>query len=180
MTPADFGALMNRFYDVATRVLVDSNAFLDKFVGDEVIGIYLPAFAGQDHALSAVTAARGLLVATGHDDPDGPWIPVGVGVHSGPAYFGTVKGSQGSLTDLTALGDTVNVAARLAQNAGVGEALVSEAAAEKAPSARDLPKRNVRLKGKSQPIAVRVIATKAQRPRRSPRSPAKPATRRKR
>lgn len=159
MDNTEFSALMNRFYEVATGVLVESHAFLDKFVGDEVVGIYLPVFAGENHVCSAVSAAQKLLSATGHNDPDGPWIPVGVGVHSGPAYFGTVQGSEGTLADLTALGDTVNIAARLASNAAAGEALVSETAALAAGLAvEDLPCRTLDLKGKTEAVAVRVLS----------------------
>src|SRR5438876_7807918 len=48
VTPSEFSRLMNRFYDVATRVLIDSDAWIDKLVGDEVIAFYLPFL--EDHA----------------------------------------------------------------------------------------------------------------------------------
>jgi len=57
---------MNRFYAVATDVLVNTNAFIGKLVGDEVIGIYLPIFTGANHACPATDAAMELLRATGH------------------------------------------------------------------------------------------------------------------
>jgi adenylate cyclase len=159
MDAAEFSALMNRFYEVATDVLSKSHAFIDKFVGDEVVGIYLPVFAGADHFRAAIDAAGELLRATGHGDPQGPWVPIGIGVHTGPAYFGTVQGAQGALADLTALGDSVNVAARLASNAAAGEALVSEAAAAAAgPPIRDLPRRDLQLKGRNEPVSVRVLS----------------------
>lgn len=165
MKVGDFSALMNRFYEVATEVLVDSHAFIDKLVGDEVVAIYLPVFTGDNHALPAVIAARDLLRATGHGDPGGPWVPVGVGVNSGSAYFGTVKGSEGTLSDLTALGDPVNVAARLAQRARKGEALVSEAAARSAGlDAERLRPRKLRLKGKSELVPVRVLTAATETP----------------
>jgi adenylate cyclase len=158
MHVGEFSALMNRFYEVATEVLVDSHAFIDKLVGDEVVAIYLPVFTGENHALPAVTAARDLLRVTGHGEAQDPWVPVGVGVHSGSAYFGTVKGSEGTLSDLTALGDPVNVAARLAQRARKGEALVTDAAARSAGLDTDrLKQRNLRLKGKTELVPVRVL-----------------------
>ena len=58
---------------------------------------------------------------------DGPWVPVGAGVHAGRAWFGIV--GEGTHIELTAVGDTVNVAARLAAAAGAGEVLVSVDAA---------------------------------------------------
>ena len=65
MTPAGFSELMNRFYRTATEVLIGTDAVIDKLVGDEVIGLYLPIFTGPNHARPAVLAARELLRATG-------------------------------------------------------------------------------------------------------------------
>jgi adenylate cyclase len=128
MSGEEFSRIMNRFYATATDVLIRSDAMIDKLVGDEVIGLYLPLFSGRQHARRAVQAARELLRASGHGDVGGPWIPVGIGVHTGVAYVGTVKGAQNTVSDFTALGDSVNITARLASAAGVGEALVSDAA----------------------------------------------------
>ena len=75
MRPAEFRALMGRFYDEAFAALVDFNAIVDKFVGDEVIGIFIPAYTGQEHARHAIEAARRLLEVTGYGQIDGPWIP---------------------------------------------------------------------------------------------------------
>jgi adenylate cyclase len=80
-----FHRLINRFYRACTEVLVDSNALIDKLVGDEVIGLYVPGIAGPDYTRKAVEAARKLLEVTGYADPGGPWIRVGAGVHSGTA-----------------------------------------------------------------------------------------------
>ncbi len=81
MAPAEFGRLMNRFYVSANRVLIDTDALVDKLVGDEVIGLYLPVM-GPEHAAKAIEAARELLVATG------PSLPVGAGVHTGRPTWG--------------------------------------------------------------------------------------------
>src|SRR3712207_468067 len=89
MRAAEFSRLMNRFYAAATEVLIRTDAFIDKFVGDEVVALYLPLFTGPNHARVAVQAAQELLRVTGHDDQQGPWLPIGVGVHSGIAFVGT-------------------------------------------------------------------------------------------
>src|SRR5688572_8137572 len=90
MTPRDFTRLMGRFYDTATEVLIRHDAIVDKFVGDEVIGIFIPGLAGESHARRAVDAARELLKQTGHGRSSGPWVPVGVGVNTGQAYVGAI------------------------------------------------------------------------------------------
>ena len=158
MSATEFSQLMRRFYAAATKVLVSTDALLDKLVGDEVIGVYLPAFAGSVPARQAVQAAQELLRATGHGDAGGPWLPVGVGVHTGLAFFGTVTGSEGTFSDFTALGDNVNVAARIASRAGPGEALISDAAYAAANlDLGELERRELELKGKSERVGVRVV-----------------------
>ena len=127
MAPEEFSQLMARFYGAAAAVIDDSDGILDKFVGDSAVALFIPGFAGADHATCAIAAGRALLDATG-DDGSARWIPVGVGVHTGRSFVGSV--GEGDARDFTALGDTVNVAARLTSVAAAGELLVSAAAAE--------------------------------------------------
>ena len=155
MTPMEFSQLLNRFYGTASRILIDSDALVDKLVGDEVIGLYLPYV--NAHPVKAIQAARDLLLATGHADPGGPWLPVGAGIHTGVAYVGIV-GTEDTVFDLTALGDTVNITARLASLAATGEVLISDAAYATAKlDLGDLEHRSLQLKGRSEPIGVRVL-----------------------
>jgi adenylate cyclase len=159
MSAAEFSRLINRFYSTATDLLVRSKAWSDRLVGDQVIGIYVPGFAGPGHARLAVEAAQALLRVTGHADPSGPWLPVGAGIHTGTAFVGAM-GAAGQATDITALGDNVNIAARLASIAGPGELLISEATYVAAQLDSDLEQRYLELKGKSEPVAVRVLRVK--------------------
>jgi adenylate cyclase len=153
----EFAGLMNRFYSVGTSVLVQTDALVERFQGDEVIGLYVPGFAGPDHARRAVEAAQELLRATGYADPQGPWLPVGVGVHTGTAFVGAV-GAGGTMTELTVLGDAANLAARLATSAAPGEVLVSAAAYSAAGLALGSPEgRRLELKGRTAPADVRVL-----------------------
>jgi adenylate cyclase len=157
MGTAEFVQHMNRFFRSSTEVLSQSGALIDKIVGDEVIGLYVPGVAGPDHARVALEAGQELLRVTGHDDPGGPWIPVGVGVHTGVAFVGTV-GDKDGVTDLTALGDAVNIAARFASQAGTGEIITSQASVTAAGmDATGLEQRRLELKGKSEPVDVRVV-----------------------
>ncbi len=67
-------------------------------------------------------------------------------------------GLQGGIVDVTALGDAVNIAARLASNAGPGEILVSQDSyAEAQLNQGDLECRELTLKGRSQPVSVLVL-----------------------
>jgi adenylate cyclase len=158
MRASDFSRLMNQFYREATAVLVKTNAYVDKFVGDEVTGLYFPLFAGKNHAGAAIQAAQELIkvsIQTGkHQRP----LPIGIGVHTGIAYVGTVSGIEGSVQDVTALGDNVNITARLASLAGAGEALISEAACTAAMvEFSTAEQRQLHLKGKTEPVSVRVL-----------------------
>ncbi len=158
MSPTEYSQVINRFYKAASHVMVHSNALIDKIIGDQVAGMYVPGFAGPAHARQAIEAAQEILRVTGHGvPPDEPWISLGVGVHTGTAYVGAV-GSEGGTIDITVLGDAANTAARLSSNAGPGEILISEAAYQAAGLPLDyLERRTLTLKGKSEPIIVYVL-----------------------
>jgi len=159
MAPGQYHALLNRYFATATSVVFKHDGYVDKFVGDELVALFFPLLTGERFVARAVAAAQDLLRATGHDEPGGPWVPVGAGVHAGKAWFGIV--GEGSHIELTAVGDTVNVAARLAAAAGPGEVLVSADAAAASDLDADMPRRSLELKGKSgstEVVSVRVGA----------------------
>lgn len=152
-----FSDLINRFYQTSSDVLIRSGAMLGRLAGDEAIGYYVPGIAGPEYCRAALDGALELLEATGHRQEDGPWIPLGVGVHAGHGFMGLV-GSPGESLELTALGDDVNVGARLADAAGVGEIVVSlQLCEEIGMETGDLEHRELKLKGKQDPMEVVVI-----------------------
>ena len=112
--------------------MFDNDGGVDKFVGDEIVAFFFPLMSGPNGTPNGCRQrrARRCSAATGHDDPEGPWVPVGVGVSSGMAWVGAVGDEK--RTDLTALGDNVNIAARLGALARAGEALITVEAAEAA------------------------------------------------
>jgi adenylate cyclase len=126
MSVGDFTRLMSRFYEVSKQVLFEADAIVEKCVGDEVVGLFLPFMTGPDHAGVALRAAEDLLRATGHGGDEEPWAPLGAAVHTGIAFVGIV-GSRGT-SDFTALGDPMNLTAHLASQAAIGELLVTDAA----------------------------------------------------
>ncbi len=156
MPATEFRKLMERFFRTATDILIEMDGIIDKYVGDEVVAIFIPALIDDGHAARALASARAILSATGHGDPGGPWLPVGAGVATGIAYVGAV--GSGAHTEFTALGDIVNTAARLASVAGAGEILVTMPAAEGAElDVSDLERRTLDLKGKSVQVDVAVV-----------------------
>lgn len=58
MNPGDYSALIDRFYTTATEVLIHTDAIIDKLSGDEVLGVFVPGFAGPEHAGRAIEAAQ--------------------------------------------------------------------------------------------------------------------------
>ena len=162
MGAAEFRRLLDRFYDTAMAVLIEHEAIVDKFVGDEVIGIFIPGLAGAEHARSAIDAGQALLHAMA-DGTDAASAPIGIGVNSGVAYVGVV-GIPEHL-EFTALGDPVNVTARLASAAGGGEMLVTDAAAAAAGLATDgLERRHLDLRGRAQSTDAFVVTPGPIRP----------------
>ena len=146
----EFAGLLNRFYSTATDVLVRRDAIIDKLIGDEVMALFVPGFAGQDYMRQAAEAGADLLRAVGNG-PDGkPWIDIGVGVNSGVAFVGNVGDK---VMDFTALGDTVNVAARLQGQAASGELILAEEVqATCADLFPDGEPRTLALKGRDVPV----------------------------
>jgi adenylate cyclase len=159
IAPGEFSRLMARFYGTAAKVVDHRNGLVDKFVGDEVVALFIPGFAGEGHAAAAVETARELLRETGNGGPD-PWVPVGAAVHTGVSFVGSV--GEGDACDFTALGDTVNTTARLTSAAGPGEILVSAAAASAAgldPSG--LERRTLALRGREEEVDAWVVRAAA-------------------
>jgi adenylate cyclase len=159
LRPAAFSALLHEFYAIAATAISDQDGVVDKFVGDEAIGLFLPGYTGRDHAAKAIAAGRRLLEEVGRSDASGEGpIPVGAGVHTGIAFVGTV-GSSTEISDFTALGDPVNTTARLAQLARAGELLVSTEAATAGGLAADgLERRTVEVRGREATLDVYVIS----------------------
>jgi adenylate cyclase len=146
----EYSQLISRFYGTAARVVDQWDGIVDKFVGDEVVALFVPGFAGEEHASRAVETARALMRETGNDG-DEPWIPIGAGVHTGVAYVGRV--GEGDACDFTAVGDAVNTAARLASSAAAGEILVSTAAAEAGElQTAGLERRTLELRGREEAV----------------------------
>jgi adenylate cyclase len=158
--PKAMAALMNRFYEMATDILTHQDAIIDKLVGDEVMALFVPGFAGSEYLAKMVVAAESLLKGVGYGGDGDPWLQLGVGLDAGVAYVGNV--GSGDVKDFTALGDPVNTAARLQAQAKPGQIVMSERVfGETGGRYPDSPQLQLDLKGKSQPVAARVIEVKA-------------------
>ena len=152
LSPTEFSQVISRFYAAATKVIVEADGLVEKLAGDEVAAFWGPGFAGRDYVERTVRVAQKILVVMEQQK-----IPVGIGVHEGVAYFGAIGTAEG-LTEISAKGEEVNTAARLASKAGAGEIIVSEQALQKTNlNFTTLESRSLALKGISEPVGARVM-----------------------
>lgn len=166
MTPKEFRTLLNRFYHTATDRITENGGWLDKFVGDEAIGVFLPGFAGANHPDVGLNAAINILRDTNNTGTEAPWIPIGIGINTGVAHMGVI--GNGTANDITPLGDEVNVTARLCSKANVGEIYISENTMNSLSEQRRIELRNeltikqesIAVKGKSNNLNVFVAKLK--------------------
>lgn len=152
MSPMDFSRLINRFYVDSTNAIIEEDGLVEKLAGDSVAAFWGAGFAGPNYVQRTLNVARNMSRMMVQRR-----IPVGIGVHTGIAYFGSMGAADG-LVDIAAIGDEVNLAARLASKAAAGEIIVSEQALEKAGTdGSELESRSLELKGIRGPVMVRVI-----------------------
>ena len=141
-----YSTAVAEYVRVASGAIRGPGGIVDKLLGDGVMALFIPGFAGVDHAAKAVEAARTILREVS--------LPVGIGVHTGPAWVGFVGGIQDVL-DFTALGDAVNVASRLGSDAQAGEILMSAATGASAGlTTTDMDARSLELRGRSERLEV--------------------------
>ena len=152
-----FKEVIQRFYKETSKILIKHNAMVNRLMGDQVIALFVPRFAGKDHAKVAVHAAQELLKVTRHADSTGPWVPVGAGIHTGTAHVGAVGAADG-VTEIAVLGSAANMCARLSSKAAAGEILISADTLKSGNlDVESLESRALELKGVAQPMKVRVM-----------------------
>jgi len=152
MSPIEFQKLINRFYIGATKAITDEDGLVEKLAGDAVAAFWGAGFAGKDYVTRTVRAAQTIIRLMQKEN-----IPVGIGVHAGVAFFGAM-GEENGLVNISAIGDEVNAAARIASKAAAGEILLSESALALAHiDTGPLESRTLELKGISGPMTVRVM-----------------------
>jgi class 3 adenylate cyclase len=161
----DSGEYQRRFEDpflvAATQALIDTDGFTAETRGDEVRGLYPIGFSGPKHVRKAVEGARHLLQDISPKTPEGTSIPFGIGVHMGDTMIGT-QPRAGVFQRVAITGDGPNTCSRICDEAGPGEALISEIVCEKAGLPIDrLEGRRLTLEGKKEPISVYVITARS-------------------
>ncbi|HEV3505747.1 MAG TPA: adenylate/guanylate cyclase domain-containing protein [Actinomycetes bacterium] len=157
-TPDRVVAMLNQYFGRAVPVLLANGGTVVQFVGDAVMALFNAPARQPDHALRAARAALGMqaaIEAVAEREPD--WPRFRVGVNTGPALIGNIGSSE--FRNFTAIGDTVNLAARLEQEvAEAGQVVVgptTQEAIKHLAIARPLDP--IEVKGKRDPIASWVL-----------------------
>jgi adenylate cyclase len=131
--PEQVGTLLNSYLGTMTETVFAWGGTVDKFIGDAVMCIFGAPFSSPDDALRAVRCAVDMrrnfraLVRSGAVGEDARALDVHIGVNTGKVVAGTV-GSPRRM-EYTALGDTVNTAARLEGVARTGQIVIGPATA---------------------------------------------------
>lgn len=155
----EFRRLVQRFYHGAAGAIHEHDGIVDKFLGDGIMALFIPVVTGELHAIRAIEAGEAVLRDAGARELVEAGVGVGAGVHTGEAFVGVVGDEE--RRDFTALGDTVNVAARLGSDAGAGELLVSSVAWAAGGRVGAAERRELSVKGRTEPLEVVVLRSGA-------------------
>lgn len=159
LEPEQVIQVLNEYLDVCTKAIFKFNGTLDKFMGDGVMAMFGAPISFDNHPEMAVHAA---LEMKKHADVLeqklierlGVGVKFGLGINSGPAVVGNI-GSEDLRLDYTAIGDTVNLSARLESNAKPGQILISENTYARVKQLFHIePIGEIKVKGKEQPVMV--------------------------
>lgn len=158
LQPEQVVEILNEYLNLTTNAIFKNGGTLDKFIGDATMAVFNAPFALDDYIYRAVCTARD--IAAGSEELErklmerfGKSVSFGIGVNCGDAVVGNI-GCDFRM-DYTAIGDTVNTAARLESNAKRGQILISEAVYEAVKDRVSVTEVGViPLKGKSNDVFV--------------------------
>jgi adenylate cyclase len=112
MTPPEVIEMLNTYFSVASRTILDRGGLVDKYIGDAIMAIFGAPLPLENHALAACQAALEIGRMRSEVVPgSGPSVQTRIGINLGKMVVGNVGSSDRH--DYTAIGDTVNLASRL-------------------------------------------------------------------
>lgn len=129
LQPEEVVEILNEYLSLTTKSIFDNGGTLDKFVGDATMAVFNAPFDLEDYIYRAVCTARDMkagaeAIEAKFEERFGKSVSFGIGVNCGDAVVGNI-GCDFRM-DYTAIGDTVNTAARLESNAKRGQILISQ------------------------------------------------------
>lgn len=148
LPPDELLRLLSRYHGPATAALQTEGGTIDRFIGDAVLALWNAPAPQEQHARLAIRGAIAMRAATQAVGAD---LAYGIGVHTGEVVVGNLGSDR--YMNFTAIGDTVNVAARLQSAASGGEVVCSAAALAAAGGGIDAdPLGELSLKGRQAPV----------------------------
>lgn len=125
--------ILNRYLTLISECILKNGGTLDKFVGDAAMAFWGAPLAQEDPVMHAVQAAADMIAGSQAlcrelTEKYGRTVSFGIGIHTGEAVVGNIGSPE--RMDYTAIGDTVNTAARLEANAPGGTVYISRAVAD--------------------------------------------------
>ncbi|WP_270170165.1 CHASE2 domain-containing protein [Paenibacillus sp. SYP-B4298] len=159
LQPEEVIQVLNEYLDICTKAVFHWQGTLDKFIGDGVMAFFGAPLQLDNHPELAVRAALEMkrqsdILEQKCIEQFGIGVKFGVGINCGPAVVGNI-GSEMLRLDYTAIGDTVNLAARLESNAKPGQILISEELHRRTGHlfvTEDMGE--IKVKGKEKPVRV--------------------------
>ena len=132
--PEEVVEILNEYLNLTASCIFDHGGTLDKFIGDATMAIFNAPLPLENHEMQAVKTALAMKQGSKALEEKllqrfGKTVQFGIGIHTGPAVVGNI-GSKTHM-DYTAIGDTVNTAARLESNTKPGQIIISEEVYEK-------------------------------------------------
>jgi class 3 adenylate cyclase len=154
-TPEQIVQMLNQYFGAATQAILAQGGTVVQFVGDALMALFNAPVRQADHALRAGRAALAMQAGVAHLRAEG-WPTFRVGINTGPALVGNI-GSE-ALKNFNAMGDAVNVAARLEQNAEPGQVMIGESTYQLiGAAARVTPLGDLPVKGREQTVRAYVL-----------------------
>lgn len=154
-TPAQIVAMLNRYFEVATAAILGEGGTVVQFVGDAMMALFNAPARQPDHAVRAARAALRIQERVEAVAEPG-WPRFRIGINTGPALVGNI-GSK-DLRNFNAMGDAVNVAARLETEARPGQVVIGEATRALLPAElATQPLGELLVKGRRSPVVAHLL-----------------------
>lgn len=159
-SPVELLQLLNAYHSFMVRIIHQYQGTIDKFIGDSVMALFNTPLAQPDHVAAAVKSALHIQneLLTFHKKlaPEHR-LQINFGIHTGVAVVGNVGSSE--VMNYSAVGDTVNIAARLQGLSRKGQILVSEAVyREVTDFVVGRPVGSLKVKGRNEPVMTYIIS----------------------
>jgi class 3 adenylate cyclase len=154
-TPEQIVAMLNRYFEVATAEILAAGGTIVQFVGDALMALFNAPVRQPDHAVRAAAAALRMQAGIAAVGEPG-WPRFRVGINTGPALVGNIGSKE--LRNFNAMGDAVNVAARLETTANPGQVVIGESTRALLPQGTTTePLGELAVKGRRTPVVAHVL-----------------------